>query len=218
MTAIRLMLCGLALMCPLLAGAAGFDCGKARKPVEKMICADPALSRQDDELVAAYRLALDKSVSRAAVKEWQRHWLASGRGECQDAACLRQAYQDHLQELAQHVQASAAGDAYSGVYRRYLPGGKPDTDAAELTVIALSGRGVRIMGSAIWSGAAGAGNTNVGMVDGVAALRGTLVHYLDPETECRFTLGFAGDGLTIRDENAECGGMNVTFKGTYRKR
>ena len=32
------------------ASAASFDCGKARTKVEKLICADPQLSRQDSDL------------------------------------------------------------------------------------------------------------------------------------------------------------------------
>ena len=216
MKTIHQILYGAALLFPLLGVAASFDCAKARKPVEKTICADPALSRLDEELAAAYRLALDKSASRGAVKEWQRYWLAWSRDGAGDAASLRQAYCAQLLELGQHARASSAGDAYTGVYRRYR-NGRPDEDSAEIVVIVLSGQRVRILGNANWVGNAATGNVNMAMVDGTAVLAGKLVHYVDPAAECGFTLRFGAGGLEVGDEHAECGGMNVTFKGTYRK-
>lgn len=59
------------------AGAASFDCGKAATPVEKKICADPALSKADEELAAAYRAALAVTLDPASLRREQREWLQS---------------------------------------------------------------------------------------------------------------------------------------------
>jgi uncharacterized protein len=59
--------------------AASFDCAKARAKVEKLICKDPQLSRQDEDLAKAYGEALklwDGQIA-AYVKMNQRGWLGS---------------------------------------------------------------------------------------------------------------------------------------------
>jgi len=61
------------------ATAASFDCAKARSKVEKLICKDPQLSRQDEDLAKAYGEALklwDGQIA-AYVKLTQRGWVGS---------------------------------------------------------------------------------------------------------------------------------------------
>lgn len=61
------------------ATAASFDCAKARTKVEKLICKDPQLSRQDEDLAKAYGEALkvwDGKIA-AYVKMTQRGWVGS---------------------------------------------------------------------------------------------------------------------------------------------
>ena len=73
-------------MCP-AAGAASFDCAKAMRAVDRMICADPELSQSDADLAQAYRTALSTAQSdqdRATLRDSQRLWLAK-----RDARCLR---------------------------------------------------------------------------------------------------------------------------------
>ncbi|MGX7741981.1 tetratricopeptide repeat protein [Rhodopseudomonas parapalustris] len=49
-----------------LAGKPSFDCSRARKPVDKAICADPALADLDRRIDALYRRALRDSAGQAA--------------------------------------------------------------------------------------------------------------------------------------------------------
>ena len=64
-------------LAPFLAQAAGFDCAKAGTPIEKAICASPAVSALDGQLGDAFRAALaDHPDKRDALTIDQRHWLA----------------------------------------------------------------------------------------------------------------------------------------------
>ena len=47
----------LCLAAPALGSAASFDCAKASTKVEELVCADAALSAQDETLAAVYRQA-----------------------------------------------------------------------------------------------------------------------------------------------------------------
>src|ERR1044072_9484180 len=116
----------LALASP--AAAASFDCGKARTKVEKLICADPQLSRQDSELAAAYAEAQKVWDGKTLpyVKMSQRGWVGarsltppgvSGDGAlCDDDAarlpCLRQIHVDRIAVL------KSPGFRLSGIYAR----------------------------------------------------------------------------------------------------
>jgi glucose/arabinose dehydrogenase/uncharacterized protein len=81
------------------AAAASFDCAKAATPTEKAICADPILSRLDEQLDDAYRVAQKRASSRTALRDAQRQWLSTRRDVCRDAACLRAAYQARIDAL-----------------------------------------------------------------------------------------------------------------------
>jgi len=110
------------------AAAASFDCAKARTKVEKLICADPQLSRQDSEVAAAYGEALKAWDGQIApyVKMSQRAWvrsrtltppgLSGDGGFCEDDAtrltCLRQVHTDRIAVL------KSPGFRLSGVYAR----------------------------------------------------------------------------------------------------
>jgi uncharacterized protein YecT (DUF1311 family) len=105
----------LAALVPSLASAASFDCAKARTKVEKLICADPQLSRQDEDLAKAYGEALklwDGKIA-AYVRLNQRGWMASRALEkpgmsgggilCEDdetaLPCLRTIHADRIAVL-----------------------------------------------------------------------------------------------------------------------
>lgn len=73
--------------------AASFDCKKAGTPVEKTICANPELSRLDEELMATYRKVA------ATEKQAQRAWLKY-RDTCgTDVNCLTSLYQERVSKL-----------------------------------------------------------------------------------------------------------------------
>ena len=83
-----------------LAAAASFSCDKASTKVEKMICADPALSEYDEHLARYYRAGREAlSTSGSCLVRNQREWLAAKRNKCADAECLKRVYLDRLAEL-----------------------------------------------------------------------------------------------------------------------
>ena len=84
------------LALPLAARAASFDCARAGTPVERMICADPGVSAQDQRLADAYQAA---SARDPRVQASQREWLAGTRNRCGTTACLSQAYAARLEAL-----------------------------------------------------------------------------------------------------------------------
>ena len=88
----------------LAARAASFDCARAGTPVERMVCADPGVSAQDQRLADAYQAA---SARDPRVKESQREWLASTRNKCGGTACLSQAYAARLEALKMDGPACA---------------------------------------------------------------------------------------------------------------
>lgn len=85
-----------AFLFSLSANAVSFDCTKASRPVEKLICSDPELSRLDDDMVAAFRNAIGAAVDSSAVRAEQRGWIVDTRNKCDNAACLKQAYQSRI--------------------------------------------------------------------------------------------------------------------------
>lgn len=110
------------------AAAASFDCAKARTKVEKLICKDPQLSRQDEDLAKAYGEALklwDGQIA-AYVRMNQRGWVGaraleppevSGGGIlCTDdetaLPCLRTIHADRIAVLRN------PGFRLSGIYVR----------------------------------------------------------------------------------------------------
>jgi uncharacterized protein YecT (DUF1311 family) len=79
--------------------AASFDCSKATSEVEKIICANDELSRLDDSLMKAYQRVLDRTRKKEEMIESQNQWLENERNECQDAKCIRKAYEMRINEL-----------------------------------------------------------------------------------------------------------------------
>lgn len=77
------------------AQAASFDCGKAKSKVEHIICDAPEISKLDDELSAAYKIALKNEKRADFIHEAQKQWLLD-RDACIDAECVRQAYENQI--------------------------------------------------------------------------------------------------------------------------
>ena len=86
-----------------VASAASFDCAKAGTPAEKAICKDPAVSRLDEDVAAAFKTAQGLWPAgnwSAYVRNEQREWLKDRNAICKaDAACLKQDYQRRLSFL-----------------------------------------------------------------------------------------------------------------------
>jgi uncharacterized protein len=93
-----IFLCGVFL--PSAVHAASFDCQKAASPIEKLICHDPQLSKNDEDLAAAYTKALNDAADPAGIKKRQREWLAEVRNRCDGIVCLKEAYAAQIAQLA----------------------------------------------------------------------------------------------------------------------
>ncbi len=101
----RVPLCAAALLALTLsagsAGAASFDCNKARAPDEKAICADRALNDQDVRMSLLYDITrrLVPMGSRGAIMDDQQAWLRSRRTCGANKACLARSYQNRITTL-----------------------------------------------------------------------------------------------------------------------
>ena len=117
-----------------------------------------------------------------------------------------------------HLQGLLPEDRVSGRYERgnYLD--QKTSTGAELDVLLREDGQLRIQGDAIWVSPAKTDSVHTGDVDGTAKLEGDKAIYVespDNPDSCRFTLRFTNRTLTVTEENMNCGGMNVTFEGTY---
>lgn len=90
--------------------AASFDCAKATTKVEKAICADDGLSSLDDEMAAAYKLALKKG-NASKIKSAQKDWLQERNSCASDDSgayanmqeCIKEQYNYRLFDLNRMV-------------------------------------------------------------------------------------------------------------------
>lgn len=203
--AVRVVACGV-LVAACSVDAASFDCTKASTPVEHAICANAQLSRLDEKLALAYRDAI-AGTAADSIRQTQRDWMRM-RDACSNDACLEQAYTQRLADL--RAPAMVQVHDVAGTYERNGEG-----DAAELTIAPTADGRLHVSGNAEWVGNVETGNVHTGDVDGTFALEGNRMQY--DADGCRFVLTFTRDGLSVSDDNAACGGMNVTFDGDYAK-
>jgi hypothetical protein len=84
--------------------AAGFDCKYAKTKVEKLICADPALSKLDGEMSRLFKEIENETAGKDGetgkpvdhAGDEQRQWREAVRDVCTDTACLESAYTARL--------------------------------------------------------------------------------------------------------------------------
>jgi uncharacterized protein len=196
--------------------AASFNCAAARSAMEKLICGDENLSRLDEELGAAFKHAQERSGARTTVTRWQREWLRNPDvTDCTTAACLLPLFAERVKLLNSVAPATDAAAKWNGEYDRYWKGEK-DKDQASLLLVGLSDHRLYASGSAVWNGPNAAnGQVNVGEIQGVGVLEGGKAVF--DLHGCAATLALGDKGIEVEDESG-CGGLNVTFKGTYRRR
>ena len=198
------------------APAAGFDCSKAMTRVEKAICADPALSKLDGALATTYRAALGKTIDADALRASQRSWLKQRRDACATDACLTEVYRARRAELERIVAGGAVDPDLAGIYTRWFHG-KPDSNSAEIKLRPLGGGEVFATGDATWIDKQ-TGLARTGSFEGTAAVDGGQIRYSDGTADgCRITISVKDDLLSVANDNGQCGGLNVTFDGAYRK-
>jgi uncharacterized protein len=104
----RLILTALALAfaVPAAAQAASFDCGRARAPDEKAVCANTALNDKDVKMSVLYEvnkrtLAMG---GRGTLIDAQQQWLRDRRTCGANRACLNRAYDRRLDELERGLE------------------------------------------------------------------------------------------------------------------
>ena len=88
------------LMLAVSAQAASFDCAKVQSKVEHLICDDPEISKLDDEMAAAYKVAVQDQRNADSIRLAQKHWLKARNG-CEEAVCIKDAYLTRLFSLRQ---------------------------------------------------------------------------------------------------------------------
>ena len=201
------------------AGAASFDCKKAKTKQEQMICTDAELSALDDSLAVAYKSARTQTPSslRPTLIRWQRQWLEDDVQACANRSCVKSAYQAQIKNLT-HISPKSP----SGVYVRYWKGKPDEKDTGTIAIIALTNNQAYIDGDAGWVSNVSTGNVNIGQIIGVFPLNQQRIRYtyIDDVTpsRCELTLAFKPNALTITGSSMACGwGHNVTFDGDYRK-
>jgi uncharacterized protein len=108
------------------ATAASFDCKKAASWVEKTICANPELSKLDEEMAKAYHDAL-ASLSpegQKETKQYQKQWLKEVSRKCKhdkeddSAYCLKDDYKNRIKQL-QHSLIKFPSRIFRNVYVHY---------------------------------------------------------------------------------------------------
>lgn len=104
------------LLFPTLSPAAGFDCAKAFTAVEKLICGNPQLSAQDEELSVAYREATSQASDSTSLVLDQKRWLQIERGSCRDENCLKKVYRERIGELRRWHEAAPEDKDIFGNY------------------------------------------------------------------------------------------------------
>ena len=107
----KVILCFISLVFAQTANAASFDCAKAGSKVEKMICANPELSKLDEKLNRVYSEALIKVSDPENLKQRQRGWLKS-RKVCIGVACLRNTYKAQIDVLKLKIARSGQPSSY----------------------------------------------------------------------------------------------------------
>lgn len=117
------------------------------------------------------------------------------------------------------IPAADAQDSVSGQYRRVDNRGRFDRDSATLNIWLLKDGQIRVAGDSTWVGNERTGNVNIGNVDGIFARQGNKLFFKDGDgdDDCRFTIMFGGDSLRVTEDNFQCGGLNVSFNGKYRR-
>lgn len=102
------------------AHAASFDCGKATKPVERMICETGNLSTLDEQLSTAYKATMKAATTASTtntsdvLKSSQQRWLRGTRDACKNVQCLENAYVSRIAFLLQWNEDVPANSKIDG--------------------------------------------------------------------------------------------------------
>ncbi|REE22112.1 uncharacterized protein DUF1311 [Paraburkholderia sp. BL27I4N3] len=98
---LRWALFAMAMLGSASAFAASFDCGRARLPDEKAICASRQLSEMDVEMAVRYQMltGLVAMGARGNMQDEQQAWLKSRKACGANQSCLLNAYRGRIGTL-----------------------------------------------------------------------------------------------------------------------
>lgn len=124
--------------------AASFDCSKASRPNEKLICSDPELSSLDDQLSNVYWRYVSVNPE---IKANQIEWIKSTRScssEPSPINCLKQSYRDRITLLnsASNSNRGIVGSELGSVAN--APATSLDTSSQIVAEVSKSSQGVKM--------------------------------------------------------------------------
>jgi uncharacterized protein len=182
--------------------ASSFDCASAASKTEKAICADPDLSRLDEQLAVRWRSTLTKALDPRALKTDQRGWLKQ-RNQCDDLApCLHRQYLMRLTALEYMVKPFSWDATW-----QLIPWGV--SEGAEITTWRQDASHIAFDISA-------ANGSHSGELEGIATIEGTQARY--EQGECVLTFKALNGVMDVTQDGADsdCGaGMGVYYGGRY---
>ena len=197
--------------------AAGFDCNKASTLVEKAICSDSELSKLDDLLLISYKEALGNISDTDKLKSEQRDWLSNTRNKCQDADCLKRAYNKRISAInditALHNQVSKktiknADSLWAGEWNRI------DSSQHEGAGVKITKKTTQVFEFSLSAASGG----NGGLIEGLASFVENFASYKDSESGCIVEFRMKDKCIAIAAEECDgFGGAGVYFDGTYCK-
>jgi hypothetical protein len=89
-------------------------------------------------------------------------------------------------------------------------------DEATLDIAQVGPDLIRIKGFAEWVGNPETGNVNTGDFTGTARLESRKAHFENTDG-CKLDLLFQEGGVKVENTEMDCGGLNVTFDGEYKR-
>jgi uncharacterized protein len=216
--------------------ATSFDCAKAKTKTEKLICADPALSKADDVMAAAYRKALEVASQLAPddvkqLKADQRAWLTERVSDCEEGKCIDTEYQGRSRVLsyyAEHLTGSSS--ILTGTYemlqsestnvvsdsgKKYV---QKSSSFGSLSVGQLPNGFIHLDLDVNQVFDAAKGDVRTGGVTGQVAVEQGVAIYTDPnQADCKLTMTFSKTKAIVA-QSGNCGfGLNVSVDGVYMK-
>lgn len=93
------------------AAGPSFNCKYAKRPAEKLICADPALAALDRQLAETLLTLSGQPLDQKALRTEEDNWLLTVRNACETKACIADAYKKRMAELlakSAHAASPAA--------------------------------------------------------------------------------------------------------------
>lgn len=210
----RIALLGILISTCSMTFAASFDCSKAKTNTEKLICSTPGTSALDEKLSRSLKSAYGRAGDKVGVRQSQRDWLTHELKACLDSACIDATMAERIALLDQVASVGEPAATWTGHFVRF-ENGKVDSDKSTISILGMVSGRLNIKGDAIWIGQ-NAGQVNTGEMRGVASvsLIGREAQFDMDGCEAKFLL--SGDALTVANESG-CGGMNVSFNGSYRR-